>query len=91
MSVTVRIPAILLSCTEGASRVTVNGADVAAVLDDLERIFPALIGRIRDEDGDLHRFMNVFVGEDDVRLEQGLRTATPDGTEITVLPAVAGG
>lgn len=91
MSVTVRIPAILLDCTEGASRVSVSGTDVASVLDDLERIFPALVGRIRDEDGDLHRFMNVFVDEDEVRLEQGLATPTPDGSEITVLPAVAGG
>ena len=91
MAVSVRIPTILRTYTGGDSEVTADGASVAEVLDDLDARFAGIKGRIVDEDGKLRRFVNVYVNNDDVRFEQDLATPTPDGAEISVIPAVAGG
>ena len=91
MSVSVRIPTILRTYTGGESEVTANGATLAQVLDDLDASYAGIKGRIVDEDGKLRRFVNVYVGNDDVRFLDDLQTATPDGTQISVIPAVAGG
>jgi len=91
MSVQVRIPTILRTYTGGDSEVTAEGADLASVLDDLETRYTGIRARIVDETGELRRFVNVYVGNDDVRFLEGLATATPDGTKISVIPAVAGG
>jgi molybdopterin synthase sulfur carrier subunit len=89
MSVQVRIPTILRTYTGGESEVVADGADLAAVLDDLEARYAGIKARIVDETGELRRFVNVYVGNDDVRFLEGLGTATPDGTKISVIPAVA--
>ena len=91
MSVSVRIPTILRTYTGGESQVSAEGADLAAVLEDLDSTYAGIKGRILDEGGDLRRFVNVYVGNDDVRFLDSLGTATPDGTQISVIPAVAGG
>ena len=91
MSVSVRIPTILRTYTGGESEVSATGANLAEVLDDLDAKFAGIKGRILDEDGKLRRFVNVYVGNDDVRFQDDLATPTPDGTEISVIPAVAGG
>ena len=91
MSVSVRIPTILRTYTEGASEVSASGATLAEVLDDLDRSYNGIKGRILDESGELRRFVNVYVGNDDVRFLDNLATPTPDGTQISVIPAVAGG
>ena len=91
MSVRVRIPTILRTYTGGESEVTAEGATVAEVLDDLDVSYHGIRGRIVDESGELRRFVNVYVGNDDVRFLDSLATATPDGTQISVIPAVAGG
>jgi molybdopterin converting factor small subunit len=91
MSVHVRIPTILRTYTDGASEVTAEGDTLAAVLDDLEAAHSGIRSRILDETGELRRFVNVYVGNDDVRFLDGLATATPDGAKISVIPAVAGG
>jgi sulfur-carrier protein len=91
MSVQVRIPTILRTYTGGESEVAADGADLAAVLDDLEARYAGIKARIVDETGELRRFVNVYVGNDDVRFLEGVGTATPDGTKISVIPAVAGG
>ena len=91
MAVRVRIPTILRTYTGGDSEVTANGANLAEVLDDLDASFAGIKGRILDEDGKLRRFVNVYVNNDDVRFEQDLATPTPDGAEVSVIPAVAGG
>lgn len=91
MSVSVRIPTILRSYTGGESEVSADGGTLAEVLDSLDASFPGIKGRIVDEAGDLRRFVNVYVGNDDVRFLENLATATPDGTQISVIPAVAGG
>jgi molybdopterin converting factor small subunit len=91
MSVSVRIPTILRTYTEGSSEVSADGATLAEVLEDLDRNHSGIKGRILDESGALRRFVNVYVGNDDVRFLQNLETPTPDGTQISVIPAVAGG
>ncbi|MEZ5097122.1 MAG: MoaD/ThiS family protein [Nocardioides sp.] len=91
MAVTVRVPMILRDYTAGAAEVEAAGATVAQVLDDLEARHPGIRGRIVDEAGVLRRFMNVYVGNDDVRYLDDLATATPDGSQVSVIPSVAGG
>jgi molybdopterin synthase sulfur carrier subunit len=91
MSVKVRVPTILRTYTGGESEVSADGATLIEVLDALDSSYPGIKGRIVDEQGQLRRFVNVYVGNDDVRFLDGLSTATSDGTQISVIPAVAGG
>ena len=91
MAVSVRIPTILRTYTGGDSEVSAEGADLSAVLDDLDAKYSGIKARIVDETGELRRFVNVYVGNDDVRFLDNLQTPTPDGTQISVIPAVAGG
>ncbi len=91
MSVSVRIPTILRTYTGGESEVAAEGTTLAEVLDDLDGSYTGIKGRILDEAGQLRRFVNVYVGNDDVRFLENLETATPEGTQISVIPAVAGG
>ena len=90
MSVTVSIPTPLRSFTGGRDAVDVSGATVGEVLDGLYERFDGLRERIA-EDGDLRRFVNVYVQGEDIRFLDGLETAVDDGDEVTILPAVAGG
>ncbi|MBM7785197.1 MoaD/ThiS family protein [Tenggerimyces flavus] len=91
MSVKVRIPTILRTYTGGASEVTADGATLADVLESLEGAYPGIRARVLDDAGKLRRFVNVYVGEEDVRFTSGLSTPTPDGAQVSVIPAVAGG
>jgi molybdopterin synthase sulfur carrier subunit len=91
VTASVRIPTILRSYTGGESEVTADGATLAEVLEDLELHYAGIKGRILDDQGALRRFVNVYVGNDDVRFLDNLETPTPDGTQISVIPAVAGG
>ncbi len=91
MSVTVKIPTQLRSAAGGNSEARVEGATVAKVLDGLYEQFGELRERIADDDGTLRRFVNVYVGGEDIRFLDGLETPVLDGGEITILPAVAGG
>jgi sulfur-carrier protein len=91
MSATVRIPTILRTFTGGAGEVTAEGSTLREVLDSLETSFPGIRDRVLDEQGALRRFVNVYVGDDDVRFIGGLEAEVPDGTRISIIPAVAGG
>jgi molybdopterin synthase sulfur carrier subunit len=91
MSVSVRIPTILRTYTGGDSEVAATGGTLAEVLDDLDASYSGIKGRILDESGELRRFVNVYVGNEDVRFLDNLATPTPDGAQISVIPAVAGG
>jgi sulfur-carrier protein len=90
MPVTVSIPTILRTHTGGEKRVTAAGATLAAVIDDLEAHHPGLRDRLVS-DGRLHRFVNVYVDDEDVRFSGGLETEVREGAAVTILPAVAGG
>jgi molybdopterin converting factor small subunit len=91
MSVSVRIPTILRTYTGGQSEVTAEGATLGEVLDHLDGGYPGIKSRILDEQGAIRRFVNVYVGNDDVRFLDALDTDTPEGAQISVIPAVAGG
>lgn len=91
MSVNVRIPTILRSHTGGAKTVSGSGDTLAELLADLETRHPGLQGRLVTEDGALHRFVNVYVNDEDVRFLGALEAKLSDGDTVTVLPAVAGG
>lgn len=91
MSVSVRVPTILRTYTDGQSEVSAEGTTLAEVLDDLEASYAGIRGRILDDDGRLRRFVNVYVGNEDVRFLDDLATPTPDGVQVSVIPAVAGG
>jgi sulfur-carrier protein len=91
MSVSVRVPTILRTYTGGDSEVAAEGATLGDVLEDLDRRYSGIKARILDDQGELRRFVNVYVGNDDVRFLEGLATATPDGAQVSVIPAVAGG
>jgi MoaD family protein len=91
MAVTVKIPTQLRSVTGGAAEATAEGTTVAEVLDDLYQSHGELRERIAGDDGGLRRFVNVYLAGEDIRFLDGLDTEVPDGAELTILPAVAGG
>lgn len=91
MAVDVRIPTILRSYTGGAKAVEGAGDTLAELLADLESRHPGLRDRLVTEAGGLHRFVNVYVNDEDVRFSGGLATEISDGDSVTILPAVAGG
>jgi molybdopterin synthase sulfur carrier subunit len=91
MSVTVRIPTILRTYTGGSAEVAAEGTTLAEVLADLEKRHQGIGARILDDQGKLRRFVNVYVNDDDVRFAEGLQTPTPDGANVSIIPAVAGG
>jgi molybdopterin synthase sulfur carrier subunit len=90
MAVEVRIPTILRTYTDGEKSVSGEGANLSALIDDLEASHPGLKDRLLDG-GDLRRFVNVYVNDEDVRFLGGLQAELTDGDQVVVLPAVAGG
>src|SRR4051812_26941181 len=90
MAVTVRIPTPLRTLTGGEEQVTIDGSTVQQVIDNLEKAHPGMRDRLLDEKG-IRRFVNVYVGDEDVRFLEGLATALKGGEEISIVPAIAGG
>jgi molybdopterin synthase sulfur carrier subunit len=86
-----KIPTVLRSATDAASVVEVEGATVRDALTAAIELHPALEARLFDEHGQLRRFLNVFVDEEDIRFEKGLDTPVVAGQTVSLLPAVAGG
>ncbi len=91
MPVEVRLPTILRQHAGGQASVKANGATLQEVFEDLVRQFPGLDGQIVTEEGALHRFVNVYVNDDDVRYLDKLNTKVSDDDTVSILPAVAGG
>ena len=90
MAIEVRIPTILRTYTDGEKSVTGEGANLSALIDDLEGNHPGLKDRLLDG-ADLRRFVNVYVNDEDVWFLGGLEAELSDGDQVVVLPAVAGG
>jgi molybdopterin synthase sulfur carrier subunit len=90
MAIEVRIPTILRTYTGGEKAVSAEGASLSALIDDLEVNHPGIKDRLIDN-GDLRRFVNVYVNDEDVRFIGGLEAELTDGDQVVVLPAVAGG
>jgi molybdopterin synthase sulfur carrier subunit len=91
MSIKVRIPTQLRALVGGSGEVEVEGATVGDALKALDASYPGFGERLFDENGNLRRFVNVFMGEEDIRFLEGLGTAVTTGAVVSVVPAVAGG
>jgi molybdopterin synthase sulfur carrier subunit len=91
MPILVRIPTPLRAVTKGAGEVQAKGDTVADLVVDLERQYPGLRERLVDEGGEVRRFINIYVNEEDIRFLQGARTALKEGDQVSIVPAIAGG
>ncbi|SDS38518.1 MoaD/ThiS family protein [Microlunatus soli] len=91
MSASVRIPTILRNYTGGEKEVSADGGNLAELIDNLESNHPGIKARVLDDAGALRRFVNVYIGDDDVRFIGGLDAEIADGAQISIIPAVAGG
>ncbi|MBI2822756.1 MAG: MoaD/ThiS family protein [Acidobacteria bacterium] len=91
MPVLVRIPTPLRRVTNGVAEVQAKGSDVAGLIEDLERQFPGLRERLLEDGGEVRRFINIYVNEEDIRFLEGAKTPLKDGDEVSIVPAIAGG
>ncbi len=91
MNVSVRIPAPLRKLTHDQEVVPADGQTIGEILENLETTFPGLIERICDEQGNVRRFVNIFVNDEDIRFLEEKATQVQDGDEISIVPAIAGG
>ena len=87
----VRVPTVLRASTAGAATVTATGATIGEVFEDLVRQYPGLRAQVLDDSGGLHRHLNVFLNDDDIRYLGRLEAKVGDDDTITLMPAVAGG
>jgi len=91
MGILVRIPTPLRSLTRGAAEVQGTGDTVADVIENLEVSHPGLRDRLLDEGGELRRFVNIYINEEDIRFLDGLKTVLKDRDDVSIVPAIAGG
>jgi molybdopterin synthase sulfur carrier subunit len=91
MSITVRIPTPLQKLTQNQAEVKANGTNIRELIEDLEKNFPGIKERIYDETGEIRRFINIYVNEEDMRFLQQDATPLKDGDEVSMIPAIAGG
>ncbi len=91
MSIVVRIPTPLRKMTNGAAKVEVDSTVLGDLVEKLNNEYPGFKDRLVDEEGELRYFVNIYLNGEDVRFMDGLKTATADGDEISIVPAVAGG
>jgi molybdopterin synthase sulfur carrier subunit len=91
MAVTVRVPTQLRALTGGAAEVEAAGTSITEVIDDLESRHPGFRERLLDDSGELRRFLNLYVDDEDVRFLRGLSTDVPEGARLSIIPSVAGG
>lgn len=91
MSVNVRIPTPLRKLTGGSDEVSIEASSVGEMIDNLETAHAGLKERLCDETGEIRRFVNVYVNDEDVRFLDGRNTALKDGDEVSIVPAIAGG
>lgn len=91
MPIQVRIPSVLRRQTDGAESVALEAKTLGEVLDRLESRYEGLRGKLRGPRGELRRFVNIYVNDNDVRLLEGSTTPVVDGDEVIIIPAVAGG
>ena len=91
MAVDVRIPTVFRKFTDQQPVVSVDAGTISELIDQLEQRYPGMRGQLLTETGDLHRFVNVYVNDEDVRYLGGIETPLSDGDTVSILPAVAGG
>lgn len=91
MSAIVRIPTPLRKLTNGKGEIPITAKNVQELIEHLERDFPGMKTRLCDESGQVRRFINIFVNEEDIRFKQNLVTTIKDGDDVSIVPAIAGG
>ncbi len=91
MSVKVRIPTPLRTLTDNKDTVETDGVTIAEVIENLQKDYPGLKERICDDSGELRRFVNVYLNDEDIRFLSGKNTEVKAGDEISIIPAIAGG
>ena len=91
MAVTVKIPTPLRRLTNQKDKVSASGANVSAIVEELDKEYPGIKERLCDENGALRHFVNIYINGEDVRYVDGINTAVKDGDEVSIVPAVAGG
>ncbi len=91
MAITVRIPTPLQKLTKNQAEVKVDAKDIKGLIENLEKQFPGIKGRICDEKGKIRRFINIYVNEEDIRFLKQDETPLKDGDEVSIIPAIAGG
>ena len=91
MPVLVRIPTPLRALTKGSAEIQAKGDTVDSLIGDLERQYPGLKDRLLDESGELRRFINIYVNQEDIRFLDNQATTLKDGDEVAIVPAIAGG
>ncbi len=91
MAVKVRIPTPLRKITNGSDEVVAQGANISEVIEDLEKNFPGIKERICEDSGELRRFVNLYLNDEDIRFKENLETVLSDNDELSIIPAIAGG
>lgn len=91
MAVTVRIPTPLRRLTQNLAEVETEGTDIETIIENLESTYPGIKERLCDEDGNIRRFVNIYLNDEDIRFLDGKATSVTDGAEISIIPAIAGG
>jgi molybdopterin synthase sulfur carrier subunit len=91
MPITVRIPVQLRALTNGEEVVSASGTSVSELIEDIDQRFPGVKDRICEASGQVRRFVNIFVNEEDIRFLQNLQTPISDRDEVSIIPAIAGG
>jgi molybdopterin converting factor small subunit len=91
MTVEVRLPTLLRPHADGAASVSAEGSTIGEVFGELTARYPGLAGQLTDDGGALHKFVNVYVNDDDIRYLDQLDTSVGEGDVVSILPAVAGG
>ncbi|MBI3815270.1 MAG: MoaD/ThiS family protein [Nitrospinae bacterium] len=91
MAVKVRIPSPLQKLTKNQSEVTANGKNIKELFSDLEKQYPGIRDRLYDENGNLRRFINVYINEEDIRFLKNEESEIKDGDNVSIIPAIAGG
>jgi MoaD family protein len=91
MTVQVKIPTVLRKHTEGQAQIEARGSTIAELVEDIAGRFPEFKAKVVADDGQLHRFINVYANDEDIRYLDGLETKVSDGDTVSILPAVAGG
>ena len=91
MAIKARIPTPLRKLTGGADEVSAEGVNISEIIDDLEKNYPGLKERICEEDGNLRRFVNIYLNDEDIRFKKNLATELGENDELSIIPAIAGG
>lgn len=91
MAVKVRIPTPLRKLTNGSDEVLIEGANVAELIENLEKNYPGLKERICEADGKLRRFVNLYLNDEDIRFKKNMETELKENDELSIIPAIAGG